>query len=68
VQASTLVVVLFLPLALAILAAPLAIPAQQPPAKTARIGFLGDVPAFIDEAFRQGLLSRSMNSRPLPRN
>jgi putative ABC transport system substrate-binding protein len=23
--------------------------------KTARIGFLGDVPSFLDEAFRQGL-------------
>jgi putative ABC transport system substrate-binding protein len=55
VRATTLVVVLFLPLVLAVLTAPLAIPAQQPPAKTARIGFLGDVPSFIDEAFRQGL-------------
>jgi putative ABC transport system substrate-binding protein len=55
VQATTLVVVLFLPLVLAVLTAPLAILAQQPPAKTARIGFLGDVPSFIDEAFRQGL-------------
>ena len=55
VQATTLVVALFLPLVLAVLTAPLAIPAQQPPAKTARIGFLGDVPSFIDEAFRQGL-------------
>ena len=44
-----------LPLALVLLAAPLAAPAQQPPGKTARIGFLGDVPAFLDEAFRQGL-------------
>ncbi|HEY7539940.1 MAG TPA: hypothetical protein VIF11_07355, partial [Methylomirabilota bacterium] len=30
-------------------------PAQQPAGKTARIGFLGDVPSFLDEAFRQGL-------------
>jgi hypothetical protein len=41
--------------ALALLAAPLAAPAQQPSGKTARIGFLGDVPSFLDEAFRQGL-------------
>jgi putative ABC transport system substrate-binding protein len=42
-------------LALGLLAAPLAASAQQPPGKTARIGFLGDVPPFLDEAFRQGL-------------
>ncbi len=42
-------------LALGLLAAPLAAPAQQPPGKTARIGLLGDVPSFLDEAFRQGL-------------
>ena len=29
--------------------------AQPAPGRTARIGFLGDVPAFLDEAFRQGL-------------
>jgi putative ABC transport system substrate-binding protein len=38
-----------------LLAAPLAAPAQPPPGKIARIGFLGDVPSFIDDAFRQGL-------------
>jgi len=54
-QATRLVVALILALAFAVLAAPLAAPAQQPPGKTARIGFLGDVPAFLDEAFRQGL-------------
>jgi putative ABC transport system substrate-binding protein len=37
-----------------LLAAPLATPAQ-PPGKIARVGFLGDVPSFIDDAFRQGL-------------
>src|SRR6266508_3416986 len=51
IKAITLVVALILPLALAVLAAP----AQQPPGKTARIGLLGDVPPFLDEAFRQGL-------------
>ena len=40
---------------LGLILAPLAAPAQQPPGKTARIGFLGDVPSFLDEAFRQGL-------------
>ena len=44
-----------LSLALAVLAAPLAAAAQQPPGKAARIGFLGDVPSFLDEAFRQAL-------------
>src|SRR5262245_60929149 len=29
--------------------------AAQPPAKIARIGLLGDVPQFLDDAFRQGL-------------
>jgi ABC-type uncharacterized transport system substrate-binding protein len=42
-------------LAVILLLAPLAAVAQQPPGKTARIGFLGDVPSFLDEAFRQGL-------------
>ena len=42
-------------LALGFLGAPLSAPAQQPPGKTARIGFLGDVPSFLDDAFRQGL-------------
>ena len=42
-------------LALVLLAAPLAASAQQPPGKSARIGLLGDVPSFLDEAFRQGL-------------
>jgi putative ABC transport system substrate-binding protein len=55
VHTSMLVVALILPLALAVFAAPLAAPAQQPAGKTARIGFLGDVPSFLDEAFRQGL-------------
>jgi hypothetical protein len=37
-------------------AAPLAAPAQQPPGKTARIGFLFFVTSpFLDEEFRQGL-------------
>jgi putative ABC transport system substrate-binding protein len=35
--------------------APLAAEAQQPPGKFARIGLLGDVPSFLDDAFRQGL-------------
>ena len=35
--------------------APLAAEAQQPPAKSSRIGLLGDVPRFLDEAFREGL-------------
>jgi len=48
---ATLVVALILPLALAVPAAP----AQQPPEKTARNRFFGDVPSFLDEAFRQGL-------------
>ncbi len=38
-------------LVLSFLLAPLAAPAQQPPRKTARIGFLGDVPLFLDELF-----------------
>src|SRR5712692_9340683 len=43
-------------LALGLLAAPLAAPAQQPPGKTARLGFLFFVSTpFLDEAFRQGL-------------
>jgi len=42
---------------LSVLVAPLAAPApaQQLPGRTARIGFLGDVPSFLDDAFRQGL-------------
>ena len=36
-------------------AAPLVAEAQQPRGKAARIGLLGDVPLFLDEAFRQGL-------------
>ncbi len=55
VHTTTLVLALILPLALAVLAVPLAAPAQQPPGTTARIGFLGDVPSFLEEAFRQGL-------------
>jgi putative ABC transport system substrate-binding protein len=43
-------------LVLGLLAAPLAARAQQPPAKTARIGLLFFVPTPpLDEAFRQGL-------------
>jgi putative ABC transport system substrate-binding protein len=42
-------------LMLGALNAPLAAPAQQPPGKPARVGLLGDVPSFLDEAFRQGL-------------
>jgi putative tryptophan/tyrosine transport system substrate-binding protein len=38
-----------------LLAAPLVAEAQQPRGKSARIGLLGDVPPFLDEAFRQGL-------------
>ena len=38
-----------------LLTAPLAAAAQQPRGKSARIGLLGDVPSFLDEAFRQGL-------------
>lgn len=45
----------FVTLALSLLAAPLATVAQQPPGKTTRIGFLGDVPPFLDDAFRRGL-------------
>jgi len=44
-----------LALALVFFAAPLAAQTQQPPGKSARIGLLGDVPSFLDEAFRQGL-------------
>jgi putative ABC transport system substrate-binding protein len=40
---------------LLLLAAPLAVPGQPAPPKVARVGFLGDVPPFLDEAFRQGL-------------
>jgi putative ABC transport system substrate-binding protein len=54
-HAPTLVVAFILPLALAALAGPLAAAAQQSPGKIARIGLLGDVPSFLDEAFRQGL-------------
>ena len=42
-------------LASGLLAVPLAAEAQQPRGKSARIGLLGDVPPFLDEAFRQGL-------------
>jgi putative ABC transport system substrate-binding protein len=42
-------------LALGLLAAPDAAPAQQAPGKATRIGLLGDVPPFLDEAFREGL-------------
>jgi putative ABC transport system substrate-binding protein len=42
-------------LASGLLAAPLAAQAQPPPGKAARIGVLGDVASFLDEAFRQGL-------------
>src|SRR5437867_8467719 len=42
-------------LTVSLMLAPLAATAQQPPGKAARIGFLGDVPSFLDEAFRQGL-------------
>jgi ABC-type uncharacterized transport system substrate-binding protein len=42
-------------LATGFLAAPLAAEGQQPRGKSARIGLLGDVPPFLDEAFRQGL-------------
>jgi putative ABC transport system substrate-binding protein len=42
-------------LASALLAAPLVAEAQQPRGKSARIGLLGDVPPFLDDAFRQGL-------------
>jgi putative tryptophan/tyrosine transport system substrate-binding protein len=54
-KALTLVVALILPLALAVLVMPGAASAQQPSAKPARIGFLGDVPPFLDKAFREGL-------------
>jgi putative ABC transport system substrate-binding protein len=42
---------------LGLLAAPLAAQAQQPPGKTARVGYLSSRsgPSFLDEAFRQGL-------------
>jgi putative ABC transport system substrate-binding protein len=42
-------------LVLGLLAAPLAAPAQQASGKSARIGLLGDVASFLDDAFRQGL-------------
>jgi putative ABC transport system substrate-binding protein len=49
-------IVRLVPLALAlVLLTPLAAAAQQPREKSARIGLLGDVPSFLDEAFRQGL-------------
>ena len=46
-----------LALVLALLAAPLAAETQQPPGKTARIGYLTfrSGPSHLDEAFRQGL-------------
>jgi putative ABC transport system substrate-binding protein len=47
VLASVLVVGLLVP--------PLGARSQQAPAKIPRIGFLGDAPSFLDEAFRQGL-------------
>ena len=37
-----------------LVAAARAVEAQPPPGKTARVGFLGDVPPFLDAAFRQG--------------
>ena len=40
---------------LALLAAPRTAGAQPMPGKIARVGVLGDVPAFLDDAFRQGL-------------
>jgi len=43
-----------------LLAAPLVAPAQQP-GKSARIGLLGDVPSFLDEAFREGLRELGYN-------
>jgi hypothetical protein len=48
---------IILALALGVLAEPLAVPAQHPAGKSPRIGFLGDVPPFFDEAFRQGCAS-----------
>ena len=44
-------------LTLGLLAAPLAGQAQQPPGKTARIGYvaLRSGPSFLEDAFRQGL-------------
>ena len=39
----------------AFLAAPLAAEAQQSRGNSARIGLLGDVPSFLDDAFREGL-------------
>jgi len=42
-------------LVLPFFARPRATLAQPAPGKTARIGLLGDVPSFLDEAFRQGL-------------
>jgi ABC-type uncharacterized transport system substrate-binding protein len=44
-----------------LLAAPLVAPAQQPRGKSARIGLLGDVPSFLDEAFREGLRELGYN-------
>ena len=44
-----------LALTLAILALPFVASAQQPRGDVARIGFLGDAPAFLIEAFQQGL-------------
>jgi putative ABC transport system substrate-binding protein len=54
-RATTVVGPLILSLAFAVLAAPLAAPAQHQPRKSFRIGLLGDVPSFLDEAFREGL-------------
>ena len=44
-----------LALTLAILASPFVASAQQPRGDIARIGFLGDAPVFLIEAFQQGL-------------
>jgi ABC-type uncharacterized transport system substrate-binding protein len=55
VRGARLAIAVFLALGLGVLVEPVVAPAQQPAGKHPRIGFLGDVPPFLDEAFRQGL-------------
>jgi putative ABC transport system substrate-binding protein len=50
-----LAITVFLAVGLAVLAGPLAATAQHPAGRSPRVGLLGDVPPFLDEAFRQGL-------------
>ena len=55
IDAPTSALALILPLTLAILALPFAASAQRTRGNIARIGFLGDAPVFLTEAFEQSL-------------